>query len=143
MPRTNTELKNLVDAKIAVIDFHEGDSLAYLRQQIARDACYTSKNGIDWKVQQMSEKKAELSILRSENAGSEVTSKKMSSTFDIYNRMNDELKELEERHQADLKVHNHFVGEAWTPNKKSKVTKSQQKELEEIDKLLAGLSPRN
>jgi hypothetical protein len=91
----------------------------------------------------MSEKKAELSILRSENAGSEVTSKKMSSTFDIYNRMNDELKELEERHQADLKVHNHFVGEAWTPNKKSKVTKSQQKELEEIDKLLAGLSPRN
>ena len=36
MPRTNTELKNLVDAKIAVIDFHAGDSLAYLRQQIAR-----------------------------------------------------------------------------------------------------------
>lgn len=138
MPRTNTELKNLVDAKIVVINFHEGDSLAYLRQQIARDACYTSKNGIDWKVQQMSEKKADLATLRAENAGSEVTSKKMSSAFDIYNKMNDELQELEDRHQADLKVHKHFVGETWTANKKSKVTKSQQKELEEIDKLLAG-----
>ena len=136
MPK-NKSLTELTSLKTAVINHHAGDNFAYLRGQMARDACFTSNNAISWKVEQMSEVKGELVVLRSENAGREVTTNQMSKKLDVYKNMQAELDELELRHQADLAVHSHFVGETWTKNKKSKVTKNQLAELEEIDKLIA------
>lgn len=107
----NTSLNDLIALKLAVINHHKGDSNEYLRSSIARDACYTSFNSRQWKLDQMSDIRAELSELTS---GSEVIDVKIERKLDLYESMEHELAELDERHAADLAVFKEITGETWT-----------------------------
>jgi len=136
MSKKSTKYKNLVDSKIAVINYHSGDSLTYLRESIARDACYTSANSIQYKSDQISENRESLRELRGIYSGQEVIHVKMSKLSYIIKEQQKELSELDDRHQADLEVYKKLVGKAWTQNAKSSNSKNKLAELNEIDALL-------
>lgn len=133
-----TSYNDLVKAKVAIINFHKGDENEYLRISIARDACYTSFNSIEWKSDQMSEIKNEVAAWRRENPEAEVISIKVANKLSLYNKMEDELIELQERHRADCEVYTEITqGEIWTRKPKRTHKSDGLGELAAIDKLLA------
>ncbi|BAQ87968.1 hypothetical protein [uncultured Mediterranean phage uvMED] len=140
MTRNTTKSKDLVELKLAVINYHSGDSLTYLRESIARDACYTSNNGIQYKETQISENTNSLKDLRETFSGAEVTHVQMSKLAFVIKEQKKELKELTDRHQADLKAFKKLVGKEWTQNPKKSGSKNKLAELNEIDALLEAKS---
>jgi hypothetical protein len=122
---TSKTTPTLADLKLAVVNFHKGDENEYLRTQVARDACYTSNNSIQWKLQQMLDIKAELASLM-EGEGAEVVDVNIAKKVEIYQKMELELDELQDRHNADLSVYNTITGEDWTSRPKSKMVKNSQ-----------------
>tara|TARA_B100000424_G_C22646344_1_gene356815 strand:- start:184 stop:600 length:417 start_codon:yes stop_codon:yes gene_type:complete len=136
MSKKSTKYKNLVDSKIEVINYHSGDSLTYLRESIARDACYTSANSIQYKSDQISENRDKLADLRETYSGQEVIHVQMSKLAYVIGEQQKELSELNDRHHADLEVYKKLVGKAWTQNAKSSNSKNKLAELDEIDALL-------
>ena len=58
--KVNKELYNL---KLAVVMHHTGESNAYTRESIARDACFVANNSIQYKCQQMLDVKEEIATL--------------------------------------------------------------------------------
>lgn len=116
--KSSTATPTLAEQKLAVINFHKGDEFEYLRQQMARDACYTSHNSIQFKLQQMLSVKEEIASLLPEQ-GVEVTDVKLARKVDIHEKMEAELEQLQLRHDADLEVHIAiFEGECWVPRAK-------------------------
>jgi hypothetical protein len=127
--QTSTPKLCLVELKLAVVNYHAGEHNEYLRSAVARDACYTSNNSINYKTEQMSKVKAELASLM-EGEGSEVVDINIAKKVEIYNSMDMELDELMLRHKADLEVFHKITGEEWSYRRKSKVTQNQQGVLE-------------
>lgn len=127
--QTSTPKLSLVELKLAVVYYHAGEENEYLRTAIARDACYTSHNSINYKTEQMSKVRADLASLM-EGEGSEVVDINIAKKVEIYNSMDDELNQLTMRHQADLEVFEKITGEQWSYRRKSKVTQNQQGVLE-------------
>jgi len=126
----------LFDMKLAVVNFHKGDHNEYLRISIARDACYTSFNSIEWKSEQMSVTKNELASL-SENAGQEVIDINIGKKISLYRKMEDELEELQERHAADLEVYTEVTqGEVWTRKPKRTHTSDGLGDAAELQRIL-------
>lgn len=121
----NPALAQLISFKMDVVCIHEGDHNAYLRASVSRDACFTSNNGIQWKLQQMSDLKAEIATLV-EGEGQEVVDVNLAKKIDIFHRMEDELVELQLRHDADLAVYNKVTGEDWKSTPKSVRAKNAQ-----------------
>lgn len=133
-----TSYKDLVKAKVAIINFHKGDENEYLRISIARDACYTSFNSIEWKSDQMSEIKNEVAAWRRENPDAEVIDIKIAKKLSLYNKMEEELFELQERHSADCEVYTEITqGETWSHKPKRTHVSDGLGEIAAIDKLLA------
>ena len=106
---------DLVSLKLAVIKFHEANE--YTEGQIARDACFTSHNGMMWKTGQMADVAAEIRGLMPER-GSDIVDVKLARLIDRHEAMEVELHVLEERHKADLEVYKTITGETWTPRPK-------------------------
>ena len=127
-------LTNLIDMKLAVIKHHAGEHNEYLRKSLAGDACYSSHNSLEYKSKQMSEKRAELASLRPAE-GSEVIDIKLAKGVDVYNRMSDEMLELQERFDADKAVYYTFTSEQWKPWKKT-TQKSVSAVISSLDKIL-------
>ena len=125
----------LTDLKLAVVNFHKGDANEYLRGQIARDACYTSNNSINWKLQQMSDVKADLASLMPEE-GAEVVDINITKKVEIYGSMKLELDELQDRHNADLEVYKIITGDVWTSRPKSTRPANAQGVLEAAKAIL-------
>ena len=136
MTRNTTKSKTLVELKLAVINYHSGDSLTYLRESIARDACYTSANSIQYKSDQISENRVKLADLRETYSGQEVIHVQMSNLTRIIKAQQAELEELSDRHQADTQAFKKLVGKDWTQNSKSSGSKNKLMELDEIDALI-------
>jgi hypothetical protein len=104
---------SLVELKLAVIKYHNAN--AYTEVSIARDACYTSFNSINFKKTgngQMSDVAAEIKDLLPQR-GQEVTDVKLAKLLDRYEGMEQELATLEERHAADCEVYHQISGEKW------------------------------
>ena len=57
----------LIELKLAVIQYHNGDNMDYLMKSIARDACYTSYNSLQYKRKQMADTIAEFETAVVEN----------------------------------------------------------------------------
>tara|TARA_R110000787_G_scaffold2956_3_gene11343 strand:- start:813 stop:1241 length:429 start_codon:yes stop_codon:yes gene_type:complete len=129
-------LAELTNLKLSVINFHKGEENTYLRIQTAKDACYTSNNSIRWKLEQMSKLKAEIAALF-EQEGQEVADVNVAKKLDIYDKMNDELTELQLRHDADLTAYHTVTGDEWTIRPKSTRTNQSQAVNERVAKLLA------
>ena len=134
MKKENKSLANLISMKLAVIGHHAGEHNEYLRKSIAGDACYSSHNSIEYKSKQMAEKRAELASLRPAE-GSEVIDIKLAKGIDVYNRMSDEMLELQERFDADKDVYESFTGEVWKPWKKT-TQKAVSAVITSLDKIL-------
>jgi len=137
--RTKTSLADftLVELKLAVVNHHNGEENEYLRTSVARDACYTSKNSIDWKLDQMLKVKTELAELFPLEGGPEVVGVQIARKLEVYESMQLELDELQKRHDADLAVYQAVTGEAWSPRPKSKRQPNSQAVMEKVAAILA------
>lgn len=132
-----TSYKDLIAAKTAIINYHKGDQNAYTREAIARDACFTSHNSMQWKALQMAEALGEIRKWREDNPDAEVIDVAISKKKRLYDSMEQEHAELEERHKADREVHKAIVGKEWKPQGKRDHSSDKLGELHEIDKMLA------
>lgn len=132
--KATTATPTLTELKLAVVNFHSGE---YTRISVARDACYTSHNSIQWKLGQMSDLKAEIASLMPLDDQSEVVSVKLAKKLDIFHSMEDELAELEERHNADLEVYKLTSGDDWMRTPRSTGKAESSSILEEAQKILA------
>lgn len=94
--------QNLVSLKMAVIKYH--DANPYLELAMARDACFTSYNAVDWKNGQMSDVVAEIKGLMPQR-GQEITDVKLEKLLARYESMEVESDKLTERHNADKEVY--------------------------------------
>jgi dynactin complex subunit len=94
--------QNLVSLKKAVIKYH--DANPYLELAMARDACFTSYNAVDWKNSQMSDVAAEIKDLMPQR-GQEITDVKLEKLLSRYESMEIESNTLTERHNADKEVY--------------------------------------
>jgi hypothetical protein len=108
---TKTSSTNLVDLKLAVIKFHNAN--VYTETNIARDACFTSHNSLDFKAKQMADVAAEIKGLMPER-GSEVADVRIEKLLTSYDSMEMELYDLSIRHEADLEVYRQITGETWS-----------------------------
>ena len=133
-------MKKLVQLKLDVINTHEGDQNTYLRSSMAGDACYSSDNGINYKKTQMDETKNKLVTLAPAE-GVETIDKNLKSLIDIYQRMEMELVELQERHDADLEVYLIIKGDKWKPYRKSSL-KDIDNTINAINTILDGEDKR-
>lgn len=131
-----TSYKDLVAAKTAIINYHKGDEYEYIRESMARDACFTSHNSMMWKTGQMADIKAELVEWRKDNTGAEVIDVKIARKMKLYRSMEPELAELEERHQADREVYKAITGDEWKPRGKRDHSSDKLGELHELDAML-------
>lgn len=133
MKNKNTANTELFKLKLAVVNHHKGSHNEYLRSAIAKDACYSANNSIQYKIQQMLDLKEEIKTLRP-TAGTEVVDVKLAKKVDIYQRMADELAELTERFETDKAVYKTITDEDWKPYTKSSV-KEVSAVLDQLDKL--------
>ena len=106
-----TSSTNLVDLKLAVIKFHNAN--VYTETNIARDACFTSHNSLDFKAKQMADVAAEIKDLMPQR-GSEVADVRIEKLLTRYDSMEMELYDLSIRHEADLEVYKQITGETWS-----------------------------
>lgn len=116
--QTNTSISKLIELKLKVIKFHEANE--YTEASIARDACYTSFNSVQYKktgTNQMADVAAEIKGLIPQR-GSEIADVKLARLLDRHERMEEELAILEERHEADKQVFKQITGEEWTARPK-------------------------
>lgn len=111
--------KNLINAndlvalKTAVIKYHGANE--YTEKAIARDACYTSFNSLQFKLRgdgQMADVAAEIKDLMPQR-GQEIADVKLARLLDRYEGMEQELAVMEERHAADCAVYKQLTGEEW------------------------------
>ena len=133
MKNKNTANTELFKLKLAVVSHHKGEHNEYLRSAIARDACYSANNSIQYKIQQMLDLKEEIKTLRP-RAGTEVVDVKLAKKLDIYQRMEDELAELTERFETDKAVYKTITNEDYKPYSKSSV-KEVSAVLDQLDRI--------
>ena len=113
-----TKQTSLVELKLAVIKYHNANE--YLEGAMARDACFTSFNSLNWKKTgdgQMSDIAAEIKDLLPQR-GQEITDVKLERLLSRYEQMEQELAILEERHAADKAVYKAISGDDWTARPK-------------------------
>jgi hypothetical protein len=116
---TNTsDLSGLIKLKLSVIKYHNANP--YTESSIARDACYTSFNSVQFKLRgdgQMADVAAEIKGLIPDE-GQEITNVKLERLLDRYEGMEIELAILEDRHNADKAVYKEITGDEWTARPK-------------------------
>ena len=111
----------LIQLKLDTIKFHEGEGMDYLMKGIARDACYTSFNSLQYKKKVMADTLADFETALAENRDTRA---------DAINRklenMHVELEHLIERHDADKAVYEIICdGEEWSPTQRSRNVTSE------------------
>ena len=110
-----TKKTSLIDLKMAVIKYHNGND--YFETSLARDACFTSYNSLNWKKTgsgQMADIAAEIKGLLPER-GTEIADVKLERLINKYELMEQELELLTERHEADKAVFKTITGDEWKP----------------------------
>jgi hypothetical protein len=115
MPKTT---HTLVDLKLSVVNFH-ADLNEQARIGIARDACYTSNNSLEYKQGQIDFATAELKVLRDQYNGSEVVDVRMTRKAEYLSSLMFELSCAEERHEADKAVYKVISGDEWKASPKT------------------------
>ena len=134
MPKTT---HTLIDLKLSVVNFH-ADLNEQARIGIARDACYTSKNSLDYKQGQIDFATAELKVLREQFNGSEVVDVRMTRKAEYLSSLMFELSCAEERHEADKAVYKQVSGDEWKSSPKTGKTTTPVKTftMSDIDALI-------
>lgn len=124
---TEAQLRQaLFNLKMEVVNIHQGDELQYVRMTVARDACFTSHNAMNWKSNQMGDLQTEIAGLIPEE-GSEIVNVNLERKVDLYGKMEKELNALVLRHEADLAVYEAITEEKWRPTAPGTVKKKTSK----------------
>lgn len=123
----------LIELKLAVIQYHDGEHMDYLQVGIARDACYTSLNSLQYKKKLMAD-----AISDYETAVAEGRDAPQMRILNMIEQMEVELEELEERHQADKAVY-HIItdGEEWEPTPKRRAPAMKSDKIAALKKRVA------
>jgi hypothetical protein len=119
----SNNVSNLAKLKLEVIKYHtnqNGESNTsmvnqYFLHSLARDACYTSNNSLQFKKKQIADSTADYDseIEKGNNIGAERVEQKVE-------RLYLELDELQIRHDADCQVYTLITGgQAWMSNTSS------------------------
>jgi len=128
-----TGTSKLVELKLAVIKYHQIDGNDYLMQNIARDACYTSHNGLVYKKKQMADAMSDY-----ETAVEEGRDAPQMRIMNLIDRMEIELDHMEERHQADLTAYTIISdGLEWSPTPKKRAPMMKSSKIEALKKRVA------
>ena len=111
----------LIQLKLDTIKFHEGEGMDYLMKGIARDACYTSFNSLQYKKKIMAD-----TLAAFETALAERRDIKAETLDSKLQNMHVELEHLIERHDADKAVYEIICdGEEWVPTQPSVNVRSE------------------
>ena len=132
MTKSNSTTK-LIDLKLAVINFHDGDNMEYLQKNIARDACYTSYNSLTYKKKMLADAVTDFEtyVLEGKDIAAERACEKAE-------RMEVELDQLTERHEADKAVYLIITdGEEWSVTVKPRNTGNLSSKLAAMQKRVA------
>jgi len=128
-----TGTSKLVELKLAVIKYHQIDGNDYLMQNIARDACYTSHNGLIYKKKQMADALSDF-----ETAIAEGRDAPQMRIMNLIERMEIELEHMEERHHADLAAYTIITdGLEWSPTPKKRAPMMKSSKIEALKKRVA------
>tara|TARA_R110002072_G_scaffold133878_1_gene274437 strand:- start:188 stop:616 length:429 start_codon:yes stop_codon:yes gene_type:complete len=128
-----TGTSKLIELKLAVIKYHQVDGNDYLMQNIARDACYTSNNGLTYKKKQMADALSDF-----ETAVAEGRDAPQMRIMNLIERMEVELEHMEERHHADLAVYTIVTdGLEWEAISKKRAPMMKSSKLEALKKKVA------
>ena len=123
----------LIDLKLAVINFHDGEKMAYLKKNIARDACYTSYNSLTYKKKMLADAVTDFEtyVLEGKDIAAERACEKAE-------RMEIEYDQLVERHEADKAVYLIITdGEEWSVTVKPRNTGNLSSKLKAMQKRVA------
>ena len=123
----------LIDLKLAVINFHDGDNMEYLQKNIARDACYTSYNSLTYKKKMLADAVTDFEtyVLENKDVAAERACEKAE-------RIETELDQLVERHEADKAVYLIITdGEEWSVTVKPRNTGDLSSKLKAMQKRVA------
>tara|TARA_R110002167_G_scaffold8198_5_gene38007 strand:+ start:593 stop:1021 length:429 start_codon:yes stop_codon:yes gene_type:complete len=128
-----TGTSKLIELKLAVIKYHQVDGNDYLMQNIARDACYTSNNGLTYKKKQMADALSDF-----ETAVAEGRDAPQMRIMNLIERMEVELEHMEERHHADLAAYTIITdGLEWEAISKKRTPMMKSSKLEALKKRVA------
>ena len=115
-----TTISKLAKMKLEVINYHTTDSQSvdgliindYFLKSLARDACYTSDNGITFKAKAIVAESVKYdSAKKADNLYEKERSERILGNMDL------EMAELKFRHNADLEVYKVVTGgETWVQN---------------------------
>jgi hypothetical protein len=123
----------LIDLKLAVINFHDGDNMAYLQKNIARDACYTSYNSLTYKKKMLADAITDFETYVLE--GKDIAADRACEKAE---RMEIEYDQLVERHEADKAVYLIITdGEEWSVTVKPRNTGNLSSKLKAMQKRVA------
>tara|TARA_R110000787_G_scaffold8568_7_gene28975 strand:+ start:148 stop:576 length:429 start_codon:yes stop_codon:yes gene_type:complete len=139
------KLSTLAQLKLDVINYHNHDMSNPDNKTgglvvndkfligLARDACYTSHNSLNFKRKQIADSLAEYDI-----AAKEENVYAMERTERWIERLTPELDELVDRHNADKEVYGVFSGgETWLPNRKPAPAKAKPNNFSNLRKRVA------
>ena len=141
---TNT-LSTLAKMKLDVINYHaesittnlNGDEITNLKDLVsmARDACYTSHNSVQYAKGNIADALAEY-----DQALEDKNQRQIESSERYLAILQSRMQSQSERHQADIDVYAHLTGgEVWTPTKKGTSSKKSisKSNIAELRKVVA------
>jgi hypothetical protein len=137
----SNNVSNLAKLKLEVIKYHtnqDGESNTsmvnqYFLQSLARDACYTSNNSLQFKKKQIADSTADYDseIEKGNNIGAERVEQKVE-------RLYLELDELQIRHDADCQVYTLITGgQAWMSSSSKQAPKKESAIMKKARQLKA------
>lgn len=137
----SNNVSNLAKLKLEVIKYHtnqNGESNTsmvnqYFLQSLARDACYTSNNSLQFKKKQIADSTADYDseIEKGNNIGAERVEQKVE-------RLYLELDELQIRHDADCQVYTLITGgQAWMSSSSKQAPKKESAIMKKARQLKA------
>jgi hypothetical protein len=132
MTKSNST-STLMELKLAVINYHDGDNMDYLQKNISRDACYTSYNSLTYKKKMLADAVTDFESYVAE--GKDIAAERACEKAE---RIELELEQLTERHVADLGVYLVINdGEEWSITVKPKSKASLASKLAAMQKRVA------
>ena len=108
MEYNQATLKTMVANRLAILNDHKGEENKFLREKMARDACFTSHRALEWKADQYSITSSEIVTLKKAQEN-EVTTTQIQSKERLLTLIASQIGAYQANHIADLDVYKKVV----------------------------------
>ena len=108
MEYNQATLKTMVANRLAILNDHKGEENKFLREKMARDACFTSHRALEWKADQYSITSSEIVTLKKAQEN-EVTTTQIQSKERLLTLIASQIGAYQANHKADLEVYKKVV----------------------------------